>query len=232
MQPMLLCVALSVSLHAAVLAYRVTPSPALLSNPGARDVGGTAPGATRVRVIPERPRRTTAIAETADRRKPRHVVGSTALFPLAEAVVNPAGARTNTSKLGTSSQPVIEQTALASAADVQSRPDEDTPSADFDGSDYIPRSQLTISPSALTAIVLNTPEGEFSAERYVGVLSLFIDEEGHVKHVAAEGTRLPPMFEQVAREAFIAAPFLPGQLAGLNVKSRVRVEVVFDNRFK
>ncbi len=100
----------------------------------------------------------------------------------------------------------------------------------FDGSDYIPRSLLSVPPSALVPIVLAMPEGDFAAERYAGVLSLFIDEEGHVKHVAAEGVTLPPTFEQVAREAFMAAPFVPGQIEGRAVKSRQRVEVVFDNR--
>ncbi|CAN7671255.1 hypothetical protein [Variovorax paradoxus] len=155
--------------------------------------------------------------------------------PPSKTAVKSEIARIDASELATplqTSQVIIEQTTSVRPADDQSQLDENKSSADFDGSDYIPRSQLTKPPSALAAIVLNAPEGKFGAERYVGVLSLFIDEEGHVKHVAAEGVKLPPMLEQVARETFIAAPFSPGQVAARNVKSRVRIEVVFDNRFE
>jgi hypothetical protein len=119
---------------------------------------------------------------------------------------------------------------LTLAPDAQSQAAETSSPDDFDGSNYIPRPLLTVPPSSLASIVLDVPEGTFAGERYAGVLSLFIDEEGQVKHVAADGTTLPPEFEQVAREAFMASPFLAGQLEGRSVKSRLRVEVVFDSR--
>ncbi|WP_167481181.1 energy transducer TonB [Acidovorax cavernicola] len=93
----------------------------------------------------------------------------------------------------------------------------------------MPRSQLSRPPIALTAIVLEPPPGELVGDRLVGILSLFIDEQGHVERVDAEEPTLPPAFEQAAREAFIAAEFSPGEIDGRAVKSRLRVEVVFDN---
>lgn len=83
-------------------------------------------------------------------------------------------------------------------------------------------------PIAKTAIVLEPPPGEIASARLVGILSLFIDEQGRVQRVDAEEPTLPPAFEQVAREAFMAAEYSPGEVDGRAVKSRQRVEVVFD----
>ncbi|BEP38039.1 hypothetical protein GmRootV59_50100 [Variovorax sp. V59] len=83
-------------------------------------------------------------------------------------------------------------------------------------------------PIAKTTIVLEPPPGEIVSTRLVGILSLFIDEQGRVQRVDAEEPTLPPAFEQVAREAFMAAKFSPGEVEGRAVKSRQRVEVVFD----
>ncbi|MES2251747.1 MAG: hypothetical protein V4645_31060 [Pseudomonadota bacterium] len=94
---------------------------------------------------------------------------------------------------------------------------------------YIPRSQLSTPPIALTTIVLEPPSGEPVGDRLVGILLLFIDEQGHVDQVDSEEPILPPAFEQAAREAFIAAEFSPGEIDGRAVKSRLRVEVVFDD---
>jgi len=83
-------------------------------------------------------------------------------------------------------------------------------------------------PIAKTAIVLEPPPGEMVSARLVGILLLFIDEQGRVQRVDAEEPTLPPAFEQVAREAFMAAEFSPGEVDGRAVKSHQRVEVVFD----
>lgn len=236
-QPILLCAALSVSLHAAVLAYRVTPSSPLLSKTVAYggDQSSTGSATTRVRVIPMRP--ATAAASTAEIAAPKQrgeqlqAVKPAALsHSVAEAVATAPSVHIDPPTLSPPSSRPIEQAILNLAPDAQSRAGENSPPDDFDGSNYIPRSLLTVPPSPLASIVLGVPEGTFAAERYAGVLSLFIDEEGHVKHVAADGTTLSPEFEQVAREAFMASHFLPGQLEGRSVKSRLRVEVVFDSR--
>lgn len=94
--------------------------------------------------------------------------------------------------------------------------------------DYVPRPLLSKPPAAQTPVIIAAPEGESAAGRHVGILSLFIDEDGHVQHVAANDPTLPPAYEQAAREAFMAAQFSPGQIGGRAVKSRVRVEVVFE----
>ncbi|MEJ8858355.1 energy transducer TonB [Variovorax robiniae] len=89
---------------------------------------------------------------------------------------------------------------------------------------------LTVAPVAQTPVHLIAPPDETAIARHAGILALYIDEQGEVRQVTADDSSvLPPAFEQAAREAFMAARFAPGQLDGLPVKSRVRVEVVFDN---
>ncbi|MCR8957674.1 energy transducer TonB [Variovorax sp. S2] len=100
--------------------------------------------------------------------------------------------------------------------------------AEVDTGIYMTRSQLSAPPVAKTAIVLEPPPGQLVAGRVAGILLLFIDEQGRVQRVDAEESALPPAFEQAAREAFMAAEFSPGEIDGRAVKSRQRVEVVFD----
>ncbi|MDO9236712.1 MAG: hypothetical protein Q7U28_11880 [Aquabacterium sp.] len=95
--------------------------------------------------------------------------------------------------------------------------------------DYLPRPLLSAPPVVRTPVLMAAPPGETEIARRVGTLSLFIDEHGQVHHIVANEPRLPIAFEQAARDAFMAAHFSPGQLEGQAVKSRIRVEVVFDN---
>jgi len=104
-----------------------------------------------------------------------------------------------------------------------------TPSSIEEHDDYIPRPLLSVAPVARAPVVIGSPPDETGVGRHVGILSLFIDEEGRVRHISSNEPLLPPAFELAAREAFVAAQFSPGQVDGLAVKSRVRVEVVFDN---
>ena len=97
------------------------------------------------------------------------------------------------------------------------------------GDDYVPRPLLTVPPVARTPVIFAAPEGEIFRGRHVGVLSLFIDEHGQVQRIEADPASLPEAFEQAAREAFMTAQFAPGEIDGAAVKSRVRVEVVFDD---
>lgn len=98
--------------------------------------------------------------------------------------------------------------------------------SEFDG--YLPRALLTEPAEALTEIVIAAPQEEEFPGRRVGVLTLFIDEEGQVRHVAPDDILLPPALEQLAREAFMAGRFSPGRVDGQATKSRMRVEVVFE----
>lgn len=94
---------------------------------------------------------------------------------------------------------------------------------------YLPRSRLSVPPLLRSQVALLWPEGgETQSGHFRAVLALFIDELGVVQKVRVEGNGLPPALEAVARESFLGASFVPGELQGQAVKSLIRVEVRFD----
>lgn len=95
--------------------------------------------------------------------------------------------------------------------------------------EYIPRPLLSSPPAPTSAVLIKTPLISTEPQRLVGVLSLYINEHGTVDHITSTGDELPPAFEQAAKTAFQLITFTPGQLDGHAVKSRIKVEVVFDN---
>ncbi|WP_372527573.1 energy transducer TonB [Piscinibacter sp.] len=113
----------------------------------------------------------------------------------------------------------------APAPDLQ--PLADSAGQDGDG-DYFPRSMLSVAPVPVSVVVIPFPEVEGPAERYVTRLLLFIDEFGKVVRVRVDGPSLPQALEEAARNAFLNARFSPGQVDGLAVRSRIRVEVTFE----
>lgn len=104
-----------------------------------------------------------------------------------------------------------------------------TPANPSGDSEYIPRPQLSVPPVPESPVLVAPPPGLYPPERIRGILSLFIDENGKVNHILVSGDPMPPEFEALAKQAFMATPFHPGQQDGHVVKSRIRVEVVFDN---
>ena len=96
--------------------------------------------------------------------------------------------------------------------------------------DYYPRADLSLAPAPLDAIVIDYPPIADDSGHHVSELSLFIDEAGRVTRVRVDGEALPPALEQAARAAFTSARFRPGEVEGRAVKSRIRIEVVFDIR--
>ena len=96
--------------------------------------------------------------------------------------------------------------------------------------DYYPRADLSLAPAPLEAIVIDYPPLADDSGRHISELSLFIDEAGRVTRVRVDGEALPPVLEQAARAAFMNARFRPGEVEGRAVKSRIRIEVVFDAR--
>lgn len=104
-----------------------------------------------------------------------------------------------------------------------------TPARESDA-DYYPRAALSLAPAPVDAIVIDYPPIADDSGHHVSELSLFIDEAGRVTRVRVDGQALPPALEQAARDAFTGARFRPGEVDGHVVKSRIRIEVVFDNR--
>jgi periplasmic protein TonB len=102
---------------------------------------------------------------------------------------------------------------------------------DFDSDDdYYVRSMLTLAPRPVDPILVDYPTIDKDQGHYRSELTLFIDETGRVVRVRVDGASLPPALEAAARSAFTNARFLAGQADGRAVKSRIRIEVEFDNR--
>lgn len=93
---------------------------------------------------------------------------------------------------------------------------------------YVPRPQLTVPPVLLTDVTIDEPPGltEIGGIRS-GVLALYIDDTGRVRHIRTDDWLLPPEYEEAARNAFSKARYRPGEIDGRPVKSRVRVLVTF-----
>lgn len=205
-----------------------------------------------VRVPSEVPRQAAHVSAATPRTMQARLIAGTASLPSEPAGLGEAGAgeRTVTAESSPtvanrrSSRPASlpepqgaaeDKTDTASAARASQAAAESifpaiaTPSSIDEHDDYIPRPLLSVAPVARAPVVIGSPPDEPGVGRHVGILSLFIDEEGRVRHISASEPLLPPAFEQAAREAFMAAQFSPGQVDGVAVRSRVRVEVVFDN---
>lgn len=97
-----------------------------------------------------------------------------------------------------------------------------------DWDSYLPRPLLTVPPRAQEPVLLAWPE--FGAEQlhYEALLALYIDESGRVQAVRVQGQDLPAPLAEAARRAFEGRRFFPGELQGQAVKSRIFIEISFD----
>jgi periplasmic protein TonB len=96
--------------------------------------------------------------------------------------------------------------------------------------DYYPRTELTAGPAPTGTVQIEYPAFDGEGDFYSSELLLMIDETGVVSRVLLVGAPLPAPLEEAARSAFLRALFMPGERNGQAVKSRIRVEVVFDSR--
>lgn len=100
---------------------------------------------------------------------------------------------------------------------------------------YARRDMLDRAPQALGIVQINYPSGVEPGRVHTGRLTLFIDESGAVRKVLVATPSnpedaLPAPFVEAAREAFLQARFTPGERQGVPVKSRIDIEVRFDDR--
>ncbi len=95
--------------------------------------------------------------------------------------------------------------------------------------DFFARDALDVGPSAAAPVLIDYPSLPGSAGTHVGLLSLFIDESGKVVRVRVDSQSLPPEMQDAARSAFMVAAFSPGLVDGLPVRSKIRVEVTFES---
>ena len=95
---------------------------------------------------------------------------------------------------------------------------------------YIPRPLLSRGPAPITSIWLDWPEDGDRTARYQAVLALFIDETGVVQMTRLESGELPAELLERARWVFRSARFWPGELNDQAVRSRLLVELSFEQQ--
>jgi hypothetical protein len=93
---------------------------------------------------------------------------------------------------------------------------------------YVPRPLLSLPPSPQEPVMLVWPEFQAQAAHYEAVLALYIDETGRVQAARVQGQDLPAPLVEAARLAFEGRRFSPGELQGQAVRSRIFVEISFD----
>lgn len=94
--------------------------------------------------------------------------------------------------------------------------------------DFFARAALDVGPYPMRTVLIDYPPLPEGGGTYVSELSLFIDELGSVVRIRVDGQALPAVMEEAARQAFMGTVFSPGQVDGLPVRSRIRVEVIFE----
>lgn len=92
--------------------------------------------------------------------------------------------------------------------------------------DYLAGASLDPGPQPLGEINPQYPDSANLQEGTV-VIRVLIDDTGHVDNVGVVRAEPKGYFEEAAIEAFAKAPFAPGRVAGVPVKSQITVEVHF-----
>lgn len=218
------CIGLAAAMHVLLLTAAAPAGPRL-GGP-ARHAAGHAARTLSVRLIAEEsaPQGEAAVAASAAA-PASEASGVQAPPSVAADAASEASAAASESAPGASasaSSPAPDGEADSSAVPASSP-------GDASGGGYVPRPYLSIAPVATEPVVIPAAPGSVDVGRRVGVLALYIDEQGRVRRVEAEPPTLPEAMERAAREAFMGAHFSPGQVDGHAVKSRIRVEVVFDD---
>lgn len=101
---------------------------------------------------------------------------------------------------------------------------------DFPHRHYFGVDELDHKPAIIGKVVLAYPENAPLVAHGQVVLELFIDETGRVDKVLVEAKGLPATLQELARDKFAEARFRPGIRKDQLVRSRLRIEVVFESR--
>ena len=100
---------------------------------------------------------------------------------------------------------------------------------EFDDAQYAASGTLSVRPTPMGEISVPYPKDTSDRGISKTSLTLFIDEHGAVVRVRVDDSELPPQFGEAAKNAFAKARFHPGQVGDYPVKSRMRVEVIFES---
>ncbi|MFZ4551996.1 MAG: energy transducer TonB [Aquabacterium sp.] len=132
-------------------------------------------------------------------------------------------------RLSQTTKPTVQRTPPQSIETTSAPPPLVPPTHGEADTSFIPRPLLTVPPAPQSTIVMPPVVDPAFVGKHVGILALYIDETGRVHHIRALEPRLPPELEKTAMAAFQGMHYTPGQKNGTIVKSRIKVEVVFEN---
>ena len=223
------CIVMSISAHVLLLAGAGPSGPRL---GGLASPSRTAPDHVRMTLVPvaasPQPAGIAAPAPAPDALPAMLQPSASAASAVAASAASASAAASASPAPSVPAVAASEALAPAPRSAVPAAPDPWTPGNPARGA-YLPRPLLSIAPKIKAEVVIAMPPGADDGARHVGVLSLFIDEQGRVRHIEPDDPALPPDMERAAQEAFMGASFSPGQVGGRMVKSRVNVEVVFES---
>lgn len=94
---------------------------------------------------------------------------------------------------------------------------------------YWPGRTLDQKPIPQAPVVIPYPEGFISIAHGHAILQLFINESGLVDRVEVVESEAPIEFTDIARRAFLNTRFTPGVKDRVQVRSKLKIEVGFQN---
>lgn len=93
---------------------------------------------------------------------------------------------------------------------------------------YLPSSELQLRPSPETPVIIPFPDAQLGKQKATAILLLYISSEGVVDRVEIDESELPSEFEQAAIATFLQAKMRPGIKDGKAVPARMKIEVEFE----
>lgn len=122
----------------------------------------------------------------------------------------------------------IDEQPIAATAPAAATEQAITPTDDY----YWPGRALDQKPTPQTAVVIPYPNGFVSITRGHAILQLFINESGLVDRVEVVESDAPLEFTDMARRAFLNTRFTPGVKDLIQVRSKLKIEVAFQDGAK
>ncbi|WP_175624684.1 MULTISPECIES: energy transducer TonB [Oxalobacteraceae] len=95
---------------------------------------------------------------------------------------------------------------------------------------YFQPTELTEQPAVVVDISPDLDALFASGLAQMAVLDLFINESGDIDDVLIENSSLSESAQQLIKDAFSKTKFNPGKVAGMPVKSQLKIEVVLEGR--
>jgi len=93
---------------------------------------------------------------------------------------------------------------------------------------YFQPNELTEQPEVVVDISSDLSPILSSGVAQLAILNLFINEDGDIDEVVVENSLLSEPAQHLMKDAFSKTQFTPGKVAGLAVKSQLRIEVMLE----